>query len=230
MGRSITQPYTNILLVSCLNGLHFFPLYYLAVLLNVFVQLTRKHEIDGELGTPIRDHVKFPGVKTTFEKKKVMVEENKKQASDSLRNKEKDLFKKKNLASDDSFRGRTVVKVARQNQKSSSAVKVGNTKNSDKVISGSDISRKVKVNNASRKLLNENAKSISMEVDKSSTADENKHSLGYRLFDLMKSNGKVKPRKQDMLNGEANKTMTVKPATKKLSSPLPSLDADSERR
>ncbi|XP_075669468.1 protein ENHANCED DOWNY MILDEW 2 [Castanea sativa] len=189
-----------------------------------------KHEIDEELGTPIRDHVKFPGVKTTFEKKKVTVEENKKQASDSLRNKEKDLFKKKNLALDDSFRGRTVVKVARQNQKSFSAVKVGNTKNSDKVISGSDISRKVKVNNASRKLLNENAKSISMEVDKPSTADENKHSLGYRLFDLMKSNGKVKPRKQDMLKGEENKTMTVRPATKKLSSSLPSLDADSERR
>lgn len=181
--------------------------------------MTRKHEIDEELKTPIRDHIKFPGVKTTVEKKKATMEEKRRQSSGSIGNKEKDLSKKKNLASDNSSRRR--IDIARKNQKPSSLVKVGNTK-SEKLLCQSDISRKVKVNDGSRKLLNENGKSVSME-------DENKPT-GARSYNFMKGSGQVKSTKQDTHYGKVNTTLAVKAATKKLGNALPSLDADTERR
>jgi hypothetical protein len=183
--------------------------------------LTRKHEIDEELKTPIRDHIRFPGVKTTVEKKKATMEEKKRQASGSIGNKEKDLSKKKNLALDNSQR-RIDVKVARKNQRPSSLVKAGNTK-SEKLLCQSDISRKVKVNDGSRKLLNENEKSVVME-------DENKPTRGARLNNFMKGSGQVKYTKQDTYYGKIISTLAVKAATKKLGDALPSLDADTERR
>jgi len=186
--------------------------------------LTRKHEIDEDLKTPIRDHIKFPGVKTTVEKKKATMEEKKKQASGSFGNKEKDLSKKKNLALDDSFRRRIAMKVAKKNQKPSSLVKAGNTK-IEKLLCQSDILWKVKLNDGSRKLLNENGKSVSME-------NENKSTLGDKLYqyDLMKRSGQVKSTKQDIPDGKVNRTLAVKAATKKIGSALPPLDANTERR
>ena len=182
--------------------------------------MTRNHEIDEELKTPIRDHIKFPGVKTTVEKKKATMEEKKRQASGSIGNKEKDLSKKKNLDLDNSSRRRIDVKVARKNQKPSSLVKAGNTK-SEKLLRQSDISRKVKVNDGSRKLLNENGKPVLIE-------DENKPTRGARLYN--KGSGQVKFTKQDTYYGKIISTLAVKAATKKLGDALPSLDADTERR
>ncbi|KAE8125454.1 hypothetical protein FH972_020260 [Carpinus fangiana] len=181
-----------------------------------------KHEIDEELKTPIRDHIKFPGVKTAVEKKKATMEEKKRQASASIGNKEKDLSKKKNLALDNSSWRRIDVKVARKNQKPSLLVKVGNTK-SEKLLCQSDISRKVKVNDGSRKLLNDNGKSVAME-------DENKPTRGAGSYNFTKGSGQVKYTKQDAYYGKVISTLAVKAATKKLGDALPSLDADTERR
>ncbi|KAF5478990.1 hypothetical protein F2P56_005506 [Juglans regia] len=188
-----------------------------------------KHEIDKELRTPVRDHIKFPGVMTITEKKKVTVKEKKKQASESSGYKDKDLSKREKLALDDSCR-ETALQVAKQNQKSSSLVKVGNAKNSKKIVSVSDISRKWKVNDSARKLSKENTNLVLTGADRSSATDENKYSLGDRLFDLMMRSGQVKPTKQDALDGNINKSVAVKPHTKKLKSAPSSLDADTERR
>ncbi|KAG2678170.1 hypothetical protein I3760_12G131600 [Carya illinoinensis] len=182
-----------------------------------------KHEIDGELGTPVRDHIKFPGIVTAVEKKKETMEETKKKASDFVGNKVRDFSKKKNLAIENLSPRRNALKTAKQN------LKLSSSKNSKKIVSVSDISRKGNVNASSRKLLRGNARSVSIEVDRSSTADENKPSLGNRLYDFMKGSGQVKPIKQDTHDGKVSKSEAVKLSTKKLSSAAPSLDADRER-
>ncbi|KAG2682420.1 hypothetical protein I3760_11G190500 [Carya illinoinensis] len=184
-----------------------------------------KHEIDNELRTPVRDHIKFPGVMTITEKRKVTVKEKKKSSG----YKDKDLSKTEKLALDDSCR-ETALQVAKQNQKSSSLAKLGNAKNSKKVVSISDISRKGKVNDSARKLPKENANLVLTGLDRSSATDENKYSLGDRLFDLMKRSGQLKPTKQDALDGNINKSVAVKPHKKKLKSAPSSLDANTERR
>lgn len=186
--------------------------------------MTRKHEIDGELGTPVRDHIKFPGIVTAVEKKKETMEETKKKASDFVGNKVRDFSKKKNLAIENLSPRRNALKTAKQN------LKLSSSKNSKKIVSVSDISRKGNVNASSRKLLRGNARSVSIEVDRSSTADENKPSLGNRLYDFMKGSGQVKPIKQDTHDAKVSKSEAVKLSTKKLSSAAPSLDADRERR
>ncbi|KAK9268634.1 hypothetical protein L1049_000391 [Liquidambar formosana] len=159
-----------------------------------------KHEIDEEIGTPIRKHIKFPDV----EKKKNI-------ASEMPLGKEKGMLKKRSLASEDSPRERTAMKAPKQVEKLSSALK------EDPLI-------KSRATDASRKSSRDNVKSVSVKADKSSTADENKISLGERLYNLM-SKGK-----QDTDDGDLDRMVAVKPAMKKSNSSPHRLDADSERR
>ncbi|TKY45467.1 ENHANCED DOWNY MILDEW 2 [Spatholobus suberectus] len=175
-----------------------------------------KHEIDDELGTPIRDHIKFPSVKATV--REINTEENAKPAT-----KEKVILNKNDIDSENLFGKRTTAKVSKLSGKMSSG-KVSD-KNSEK-ISGSNISRK-KTNEASRRCLNENKRSIS-KVTKKSDGVENRSSLGAKLFAFWQ-NGSEQINSGNQVDNVANNTLSLKPI-KKLSSTLPPLDADSERR
>ncbi|GAV87260.1 DNMT1-RFD domain-containing protein [Cephalotus follicularis] len=177
-----------------------------------------KHEIDDEIKTPIRDHIKFPdlaGKTSTFEEKK-------KKAFELLANKV--VSKKSKLTSGDSIRDGSAVKTPKQ---FSAAVPVRDgSKKIEKMSSGVNSLKKVKVTDLSRKSSKEGVKSVSMQVDKSFTDSENV-SLGEQLYAFMtKGSEQVKRGKQD--STDAGNKLT----TKKLSSKLPvfDLDANTERR
>ncbi|XVE50756.1 hypothetical protein DITRI_Ditri01bG0188800 [Diplodiscus trichospermus] len=196
------------------------------LLVNRVLIYCLKHDIKDDIGTPERDHIKFPFA----EERKITFDERKKRkASDLLTIHEKVGLKKKSLVSEDSLRERTVMKAAKP---LSSVVKDGQTrKKSEKVTPGTNSLGKVKGTGASVKPLRGNAKSLPMEVAKSSASDENKKSLGDRLFALMtQESDQVTPGRQYSLKSGPNKTDMVKHSAKKLSSGMPSLDADSERR
>ncbi|PON94145.1 DNA (cytosine-5)-methyltransferase [Trema orientale] len=181
-----------------------------------------KHEIDEEIGTPVRNHVKFPGAeekKSTSGKMKTSIgEKRQKQTSGLLGDGKKNVSKTKItvLPSEESLQGRTTYAASKLTKKSSFALKVGSKETSGKLSSGSNTPKRKKVNDASRKELN------------SPMAED---SLGNRLFELMNErSGTVKSGKQSTSDGKLNKATTVNPATEKLSSELPPLDADRERR
>ncbi|GLT50941.1 hypothetical protein SLA2020_243960 [Shorea laevis] len=183
------------------------------------------HEI-SELGTPARDHIKFP----VTEERKISLEEKKKTHASALPvSTEKFKLKKNGKGLEDSIRGKSAMKEAKQ---FSYAVKEGQkTKNSEKFVSGWNFLRKVKETGVSRKSLKESIKPVSMEVE-SSVPDKSEPSLGDRLFAYMIQNPDlVQTQKQDKSNTDLNNIAVVKSTTtKKISNEVPSLDADSERR
>ena len=76
-----------------LNG-YFFPfnLYLLIPYVIIFTfTWTRNHKIDRELGTPVRDHIKFPNMEPTVQKINTTIEQ-KEPAT-----KERVILKKKNV-------------------------------------------------------------------------------------------------------------------------------------
>ncbi|XP_027340503.1 protein ENHANCED DOWNY MILDEW 2 isoform X2 [Abrus precatorius] len=167
-----------------------------------------KHEIDDELGTPMRDHLKFPNAKATV--REIKTEEKAKPAI------EKRVISNKNIVdSENLFGKKTTVKVSKLSGKMSSG-KVGDKKSAN--ISGLNIPRR-KTKEASRRSLNENKRSISKDTE-ISDGEENQASLGEQLFAFwQKGSEKI----------NSGNTLSVKP-TKKLSSASTPLDADSERR
>ncbi|XWS27788.1 hypothetical protein CRYUN_Cryun25bG0010300 [Craigia yunnanensis] len=185
-----------------------------------------KHKIKNDNETPERDHIKFPFVE---DRKIAFYERKKRKASNLLTNHEKVGLKKKSLALEDTSQERTAMKAAKQ---LSSVVKDGQTsKKSEKATPGTNSLKKVKGTGAFEKPLRQNSKSVLMEVSKSSAAGGNKTFLGDRLYAFMtQESAPVKPGRQDTLEGGHDKTSRVKSTAKKLSSRVPSLDADSERR
>lgn len=174
------------------------------------ISITRKHEIDDELGTPFRD-IRFPGVK-----KKEHVPEFRGSSG-------KVLSDKKTLISKDSFSERATAK-EKWDLSEKEDVKL---KRSGNTSSGLDSSRKVKESDASKK-----PSRGSMIADATGVkrfGQGSKTSLGDRLFSLMKSS-EGKSGKQELLTSEPDDTLKHKDYTKKLSSDIPSLDADAERR
>ncbi|KAE8734933.1 putative Acyltransferase [Hibiscus syriacus] len=176
-----------------------------------------KHEIDDELGTPKRDHIKFPFDETT-----------KRKASDVLKSHEKVGFKKRSLASEDTSLGRTAMKAAKQ----SSVVKAGEArKKSEEVTPGKITLKKVKSTGPSKKPSRQISKPVPMDMGKSSSSGGHKSSLGDRLFAFMtRESEQVKPGRQDTLKGGLNKAAMDNSTAKSKSSEMPSLDADSEKR
>ncbi|GMJ05057.1 ENHANCED DOWNY MILDEW 2 [Hibiscus trionum] len=170
-----------------------------------------KHEIDDELGTPKRDHIKFP-----FD------EREKRKASDELTSHEKVGLKKKTFAFEDTSQERTTMKAAKQ---SSTVVNVDQiSKRREEVTPRKNPLKKVEATGPSKKPLRQNSKSVPMDVGKSSAAGGNKTSLGDRLFALMtQESERVKPWRQDTPKGGLNTAKSKSPG-------MPSLDADSERR
>ncbi|GAU29548.1 hypothetical protein TSUD_152980, partial [Trifolium subterraneum] len=164
-----------------------------------------KHEIDDELGTPIRDHIKFP-----------IVKEKTKPAT-------KEVINKNNAKLDDLPVKRPSAKLSKMSGKMSSG-KVG-FENPEK-ISGSNIPRK-KANEASRRYLNENKRSTLKETERSDY-EGNQPSLGAQLYSFYQK-GPKQISSGNHVDNVSDNTLSVK-RTKKLSSAPPQLDADSERR
>ncbi|OMO83640.1 Zinc finger, PHD-type [Corchorus capsularis] len=188
------------------------------LLVNRVLIYCLKHKIRDDILTPERDHVKFPFVK---EMKFVADERKKRKASDLPTSHEKVGLKKRNLALEDSLQERTSMKASKQ--LSCVAKDDQSSKKTDKVAPGTSSLKNVKAGGASKKPLK------GMQMGKSS--DENKISLGDRLFALMNQESEeVNPGKQDMLRSGPNKPAMAKATAKKLSSEIHSLDADSERR
>lgn len=177
------------------------------------ILLTRNHEINEILETPIRDHIIFPGVenKRFFGSKTSAEGKKRKHTSELQGDREKLLSNKRIVASGKSYQGRIAHAASKQNEKSS-AVEIGGNKKTGKLFSGSNIARKVKVHDVPKKEL------------KSPNVEENKASLGNRLFAQLKSG------KEDRHDDELNKAAKVKAPTKNLRNEPHLLDADSERR
>ncbi|XP_038688579.1 protein ENHANCED DOWNY MILDEW 2 isoform X2 [Tripterygium wilfordii] len=172
-----------------------------------------KHEIDEELGTPIRDHIIFPSVgeKKSNLKRKI------KQESGLLKSQGKILQKNRSFSSEESFGG-----MARKVTKElPSAVKKGEATHGNKRLPHEpDSLRKVRGNDASQK--------FAKRIKKSVPADASIPSLGDRLFNLMTQGSEKVVAQQDTPDG--NKTAAKKPTAKEIDHQLPPLDVDTERR
>ncbi|KAJ6754103.1 PHD FINGER-CONTAINING PROTEIN [Salix purpurea] len=171
-----------------------------------------KHNIIEGIGTPVRDHIRFPDV---GEKKSAAEAQKRRQTSERPANVEEGLSKKRRLTSEESYSGTFRTKASKEMSSSAKIIKITT---SEKISSESNSLRKMRMNNPSRKTVRENTKSGSSEVERSTTANENKTSLGDKLYASMTNDsGNAKLRKPDVFGSE-------------LDISLPSLDADTERR
>ncbi|MED6209248.1 hypothetical protein PIB30_052883 [Stylosanthes scabra] len=190
-----------------------------------------KHDIDEELGTPIRDHIKFPNDKSNVQE--ANTEQKRKPATE-----ERVMLNKSNVKLDNSVNKRTIANVPKSSAKVSklsaevpklsgnkSSVPVG-AKKSNKV-SGSSIQRKPIDIESSKKRLCENKRSLSKETERSD-CEETEPSLGVKLYAAYVQMGSGQTDLGNQDDDKAN-AQSVMP-TKKPSSPLWTLDADSKRR
>lgn len=171
-----------------------------------FLQVTypnkffRKHEIDEELGTPSRDHIKFPG-----DRRK------EKQTSEQLR-------KFKGTSAEMTNGKRVIAKKSESAEKLSKAVKSDLSRKRER-LSLPEPSKRQKFFDATRKSLN---KTSSAKLNKT-TKSEAKASLGDKLYALL--NRESQPRE----SGEEGKNKILKSGKKETSSSQ-TLDATSKSR
>ncbi|KAE9584135.1 putative histone-lysine N-methyltransferase chromatin regulator PHD family [Lupinus albus] len=137
------------------------------------------HEIDDELGTPIRDHIKFPNFKVIAREINTAKEKMKHPTIDRV------ISNKNNVDLDNSY-DKSTAKGSKVTGKVSPG-KVG-SKKSENVTSSSDISRKSKRKETSRRCSFENKRSISekyetpnSEEDQTLCAPINKDFMGIKL-------------------------------------------------
>ncbi|RDX92857.1 Protein ENHANCED DOWNY MILDEW 2, partial [Mucuna pruriens] len=176
------------------------------------------HELDHELGTPIRDHIKFPNMKATVQKINCTIKQ-KKPAT-----KERVILKKKNVDLDNSS-CKSTAKESKLTGKLSSD-KVG-SKKSNKMISGSNISRKKKSKETS-KCSTENKRSISKKFEMPDCEQNpDQPTVGEELYAL-KNEDSERIEHDNQVDNMITKPLFVKPI-RKLSTELPPLDADSEK-
>uniref|UniRef100_A0A2P2LWL4 Uncharacterized protein MANES_15G064900 n=6 Tax=Rhizophora mucronata TaxID=61149 RepID=A0A2P2LWL4_RHIMU len=161
-----------------------------------------KHEIEDDIGTPVRDHIRFP-------------EEKKRQVTSELpTGKGKLLLKKRKLMSENSSLDKTIGKASK---KISINKKAESTKRSNAISVQHDSLNKLGTNDATKRSLKKNLKVASKEVDNSATATANNSSLGDMLFDFI-------------IDNEVDKGVMVETSTENVSSELPELDVDTQRR
>ncbi|KAG7037353.1 Protein ENHANCED DOWNY MILDEW 2, partial [Cucurbita argyrosperma subsp. argyrosperma] len=184
------------------------------------------HDIDEDIGTPDRDHIKFPGLeksKIPIQQKKIPTVDTRKGKTIDFRGIRERVVSKKENMSDDHFQGKSAAKVSKSFERSSSEGKVL-SKEAEKSLLGSE-SRKVKLGNVSRKSLNQNTESVRMDIDKTI---KGKKSSVVKAAASTKRSDQNKASKED--NSELGKSDASKPLTKKLNSGMVQLDADTERR
>ncbi|KAJ4950838.1 hypothetical protein NE237_027670 [Protea cynaroides] len=168
-----------------------------------------KHEIDEDIGTPVRDHILFPDVE----------EKKKKRPFEFQSGKRKMITEKRNVISDGSTE-KIVGRTLKQLGKVPSAVRDGSSvEKSEKKVSGHgyDSSKKSTVADVSWTHILKEKKSVSMVADKPSTAEDSKVSLKGEKFSSVL--GPVKSRPKDVTGSKLGKSMAMKPVLKKSSSP-----------
>ncbi|OWM81336.1 hypothetical protein CDL15_Pgr007374 [Punica granatum] len=200
--------------------------YFIRKLGKLFTErslFARKHELDQGLGTPVRDHLKFPHV----EEKKTAISGKRKKPTPELPAGIEKKVAEKSPASDE-YLSRTPRKTSDQKERLSSLANGSLKSKRAKVSTEQEIPKKAKVTNASGQSSKDNKKLGSLAGGNSSAAKEKEDtvSLGERLFSLYMEGSEteqVDAVKQD-------KTLASETTSKKLDSSLPPLDADSERR
>lgn len=160
----------------------------------------RKHEIDEELATPSRDHIKFPGD-----------HRREKQASEQLR-------KFKGMSAEVTNGKRVIAKKSETVEKLSKAVKVDYSRKRER-LSLPDSLKRQKVIDATRKSLN---KTSSAKLNKA-TKSEGKTLLGDKLYAL------INRESQPGESGDVGKTKNLK-SDKKETNSSQTLDAASKSR
>ncbi|XP_043691278.1 protein ENHANCED DOWNY MILDEW 2-like isoform X2 [Telopea speciosissima] len=178
-----------------------------------------EHDIDEDIGTPVRDHILFP-----------YVEEKKKKRPFELQSgKEKISTENRTVGSDDSTKKNTV-RTLKQLGKVPSAVRDGSSvEKSVKQLSGQgyDLSKKSTIVGSRKPPLKEKTKPVS---DTPSTAEESKLSLREEKLNSVLNRGlePVKSKQKDVTGGKLG-TMTVKPVLKKSNSSS-SVDPETKKR
>ncbi|XP_058070757.1 protein ENHANCED DOWNY MILDEW 2-like isoform X2 [Magnolia sinica] len=174
-----------------------------------------KHKIEEDIGTPIRNHIIFP---YTGEKKKV-------RPSDSQSGKEKILVKRKDSVFEDIRKDRLATKTTTKLGKGSFPIKESDSPiNSEKRLSrqGSDLPKKSTTLDASRKLLKDGSKAVSIKAEKSTLAEES------RTF-VREEKSPVNSKTKDMSTSKLEKILSPT-GIKKSSSPLPVADVETEKK
>uniref|UniRef100_A0A7N0U252 Zinc finger PHD-type domain-containing protein n=1 Tax=Kalanchoe fedtschenkoi TaxID=63787 RepID=A0A7N0U252_KALFE len=168
-----------------------------------------RHEINDELGTPERNHIKFSSIE----------EKRKKRMSELSSSREKLIPSRKISNPATSPREVTDIKARSQAKPLHSSVKVGSvSKKVDNVSSGSNPLKRVKGTGATKKFARGPVRSVTEKVDKTSTAVGNKMSLGDQLFEFYSR------------SGMHEEVVAEKAVVQKEQTPDYQLDADSEKR
>lgn len=180
---------------------------------------TRKHEIDEELGTPVRNHIKFPHVE---EKKKAMILKKKKPTPELSSSVEKKVAEKNSTASNEHLSRTSADQKERLSSLANKSIK------SKKVNASAqqEILKKAKMANVSEQSQRNSKKVGSLAAGKSSTAKKRHVSLGEMLYSLCTEDSEteqVQPVKED-------KPLASEAPSNKFDNSLLKLDADSERR
>ncbi|GMH14431.1 hypothetical protein Nepgr_016272 [Nepenthes gracilis] len=178
-----------------------------------------KHEIDANIRTPARDHIKFPYV----EDKEI------KRPSSLFHLIEKAKSVKMRLSLGATVEERIAPKSVCQIEKKSITGQGGLSDKKGDPESLTPVSKKLKGTDASRKSSIEK-KLVLTKLEKSST-EESKSSLGKQLFALyFPQSDLVKVSKLDKIVNEVESTKKVNPASKMMIDSVPPLDPNSERR
>ncbi|XP_006279466.2 protein ENHANCED DOWNY MILDEW 2 [Capsella rubella] len=192
----------------------------------------QEHEIDEELLTPVRDHVKFP---FTEEKKALMKE--KRRILESHVGRDKARLRGKDLALQDTC-GRASVNSVRSSFPSSKD-RVSTKKHGlvssvpDHFRKRKDVDPSVKykvVPQKSQKMMEESGEAgkNKLGVKESREVGKSKVSLGEKLFNYIQEPNRVKPGHVIPVDSKHNKTDSI--ASKDPGSEIPALDNDSQRR
>ncbi|CAN0911584.1 Protein ENHANCED DOWNY MILDEW 2 [Linum grandiflorum] len=175
-----------------------------------------KHEIESDLGTPVRDHIKFPG----SEVKRSTIEEK--------MSKSKTLLEKQTTIADSSSgkiasKGRTLNSLSPRQHESIDKGK--------KKLSSSYSFKSAGTGDSAMSFPRERKKVVPPKIDGSAASGRKKSSLGDKLFDLMNTSSGENLAKQERNESRVKRASSNTNAQKKPAGvDLPELDADSERR
>ncbi|XP_077221708.1 protein ENHANCED DOWNY MILDEW 2-like [Tasmannia lanceolata] len=166
------------------------------------------HEIDEDIGTPIRNHIRFPGI---AEKKKV-------RPLDSQSSKGKVLLKKKSVISEDSSKQRAATKPSKRLEKVASDVMGSDpTKRTGKPLSGQGIepSKKSKTPDAFKKKLKGSVKG-------NNTSVREERSASLKGLEIVKS--------KDLHDSKLGKMLSPSSVLKKSSASPHLVDSETEKK
>ncbi|KAJ4842141.1 hypothetical protein Tsubulata_024258, partial [Turnera subulata] len=180
-----------------------------------------KHQIDDDIGTPIRDHIIFPGHQNM---KKAVGEKRNKQTSKYTSDEDTILSQKRRRIFEEP--GKTVGKASKELSPAPRMEKL--TSKSERTLSKQVALRKIRDVADYKNLSRERGKSVVKEVDRSATANTKKASLGDKLYDFLMADKPQTGKRCSVVSTKGDNTGNT--CTKKSSTELPSLDADSQRR